>query len=184
MTEYEDIEESIPEEVADTREEREEAMETIQESLQTDPDTYSIIIQTKKHRTDVLKLFHKFDDTTQIAFMYESEGQNFYEVFLKEDSIFRREMLEDIESGILPESFIGMQIVLPEVYTIEESSLSPNNSLRPSDTSPSIQGEETSKTWGIQEYQTYNYFSELQAYTSQNQATNSTHINPNTKITI
>jgi hypothetical protein len=40
-------------------------------------------------------------------------------VLLKKDSIFVQEMLGDIKRGILPESFIGIQIVLPEVFAIE-----------------------------------------------------------------
>jgi len=59
-----------------------------------------------------------FDTETKIQEMYESEGKNYFEVFLAENSLFREEMLEDIESGILPENFLGVEIVLPEVFGI------------------------------------------------------------------
>jgi hypothetical protein len=51
--------------------------------------------------------------------MYSSGKQKYFEIFLQKDSLFRQEMLEDIESGILPESFVGMSIVMPEVFSLE-----------------------------------------------------------------
>ncbi len=156
VTQYEDIEETIPQEVASSQEQIEEAMETIQDSLETSSWDYSIIVQTELPVSKVKKRFHSFDTSTRVSFMYESWGQRVYEVFLEKDSIFRREMLEDIEKGILPESFIGIQIILPEVYSL----FSQNSSLQSKNTSSLIEGEDISRTWGIAEYQTYHHFSE------------------------
>jgi hypothetical protein len=50
--------------------------------------------------------------------MYSAGNEDYYEVSLEEDSIFRKEMLQDVEEGILPETFVGIEIVLPEVFGI------------------------------------------------------------------
>lgn len=74
--------------------------------------------------------------------MYEVSGENYFEVFLREDSIFRQEMMEDIDKGILPESFLGIKIVLPEVFSVFSSPLA---------------GENLAATWGIERYKAYNF---------------------------
>jgi hypothetical protein len=64
-----------------------------------------------------------FDDSLRIDFMYAADGENYFEVFFAPDSLFRQEMLTDIESGVLPASFIGVNIVSPEVFGIDEIQL-------------------------------------------------------------
>lgn len=145
VTPTENLEDTIDATVAQTQSEKKEALETIQESLETPSGDYSIIVKTEHSLTKTQELFTKFDDTTTISFLYETNSENYFEVFLREDSIFRQEMLEDIESGILPESFLGIQIVLPEVFSIF---------------SRDITGEDLSQTWGIERYKTYNFLPE------------------------
>ncbi|MDA9129244.1 S8 family serine peptidase [Candidatus Gracilibacteria bacterium] len=142
VTEYEDVEESIDSEVADTPAKLEDAMESIQDSMETESGDYSIIVRSTKTQSEVQKLFATFDTETRIEEMYESDGKNYFEVFLAEDSIFKQEMLEDIELGILPENFLGVEIILPEVFGINELNLD---------------GENISQTWGIEKYQSYKY---------------------------
>ncbi len=139
-TKTEDIEESISSEVADTAWEKAEAVETMQESLETNSGDYSIIMKTSYDRSTLKELFDKFDSDIQIDFLYDAEDQNYYEVFIDEDSIFRQEMLEDIEAGILPENFFGVEIVFPEVFSIWN-----------------LEGEDLTQTWWIEEYKTYEY---------------------------
>ena len=145
VTPTENLEDTIDAAIAQTQSEKKEALETIQESLETPSGDYSIIVKTEYSLTKTQELFAKFDDTTTISFLYETNSENYFEVFLREDSIFRQEMLEDIESGILPESFLGIQIVLPEVFSIF---------------SRDIAGEDLSQTWGIERYKTYNFLPE------------------------
>jgi len=154
-TEYEDVTDNISSEVANTPSEKADAVETIQESLETKSGDYSILIKTKYAKSQLKKLFDKFDTKIKLDLMYSDSGEDYYEVFIDEDSIFRQEMLEDIESGNLPENFFGVEIIFPEVFSIT------NNPLRPSDTSPSLQGEDIWVTWGIQQYKTYGYLDDI-----------------------
>lgn len=142
-TQYEDVEKNISSDVAKTTKEKKEAAKTIQDSLKSKNGDYSIIIRTKYSKSKVRKLFETFDPTIKLEKMYELDGETYFEVFIDKESIFRKEMLEDIESGILPETFIGIKIVLPEVYGISEISLV---------------GEDLTQTWGIEQYQSYKYF--------------------------
>jgi hypothetical protein len=56
-----------------------------------------LIIKTKKNYSQALKLFRKFDASARIDFLYANENVNYFEVFVKEDSLFKQEMLDDIE---------------------------------------------------------------------------------------
>lgn len=120
-TQYEDVEKNISSDVAKTSTDKKEAVKTIQNSLKNRNGDYSIIIRTKYSKSKVKKLFEAFDSTIKLEKMYEIDEESYFEVFIDKDSIFRQEMLEDIESGILPETFIGIKIVLPEVYGINTS---------------------------------------------------------------
>jgi hypothetical protein len=123
VTEYEDTTENISEEVADTPIEIQEAKETIQESLETQSGDYSIIVKTKHSEAKTKKLFHTFDKSIVLASLYSIDDLNYLEVTIPEDSLFRQEMLEDIESGILPETYLGIEVVLPEVFSIGSQAL-------------------------------------------------------------
>ena len=85
-------------------------MEAIQDSLETESGDYSIIVRSPRDLAYIMKMFASFDDDTKIESLYTADAKNYFEVFLGKDSIFRQEMLEDIESGILPESFVGIEI--------------------------------------------------------------------------
>ena len=162
ITEYEDVEDNINSEVADTPAEVEEALETIQDSMETESGDYSIIVRSTKTQTEVQSLFATFDTHTKIEEMYEADGKNYFEVFLAEDSLFREEMLEDIESWILPETFLWVEIVLPEVFGINVQSPSWEGDAWKAE--GALDWETLSQTWGIEHYQSYNYI------TSQKQA--------------
>ena len=157
VIEYEDVEDNIDSEVAGTPAEIEEALETIQESMETKTWDYSIIVRSNKSEWEVSKLFQTFDLNTRIEFMYESGGENYFEVFLDEDSIFRQEMLEDIESGILPEVFLWVEIILPEVFGINTPTQSWILSRPEEKGAISLMWEDISETWGIEKYKSYEY---------------------------
>ena len=132
--------------------------------METDSWDYSIIISSKKTLAQVQKLFATFDSGTQIDFMYESEWTKYFEVFLASDSIFRQEMLEDIESWILPENFLWVEIVFPEVFGINTttqswilSTLKGHRGLSEEKGSTNLTWEDISETWGIEKYKSYEY---------------------------
>ncbi|PIE84889.1 hypothetical protein CSA08_04855, partial [Candidatus Gracilibacteria bacterium] len=146
VTPYDDVEKNISKDVARTPKERKQALETIKDSLKTASGDYSLIIKSKYSKKKILNLFGKFDKNIFIKFMYNNDGEDYYEVFINEDSIFRNEMMSDIESGNLPESFLGIKIIIPEVFGI-------NN----------IQGEDIDITWGIKKYNTPEYIESLRS---------------------
>lgn len=145
ITPTEDIEDNIDETVASTASQKREALEVAKESLETSSGDYSIIVRSSYDSTKVISRFKTFDTTTKITELYEVSGKNYFEVFIDKDSIFRKEMLEDIENWVLPESFLGIEIVLPEVFSVFATDIS---------------GEDLSQTWGIERYKTYNFFEE------------------------
>lgn len=137
-TEYEDIEKNISSDVAASQKEKKQALEVIQDSLEDNNGDYSIIVKTKYSHQKAKKLFATFDEAIKMEEMYEVDGEKYYEVFIDKDSVFRKEMLEDIESGILPETFVGIKIVLPEVFGIG-----------------SLIWEDIWATWWVERYKTY-----------------------------
>ena len=144
------IEENIPEEIANTPEKKEQATQTIQDSLATTDGNYSIIIKTKYNQTQALQLFRKFDTNTTIEYLYSDAGKNYFEVFIKQDSLFRQEMLEDIENGDIPESFLWVEIVQPEVFSI---ALTQTLSLEgEGEEQVDLSWEQLNLTWWIQKY--------------------------------
>jgi len=120
VTQYEDVEENISSDVADTPQEIEEAKEAIQDSLETRSGDYSLIVKTKYSAEKTQKLFRTFDASATLEPLYEIGGKNYFEITIAEDSIFRQEMMEDIEQGILPESYLGIEVVQPEVFGVED----------------------------------------------------------------
>jgi len=143
VTDFEDTTDSIPRDVANTKKEKIEAADAITDSLETASWDYSIIVKTRYSKSKLRKTFDLFDTEIQIDRLYDHDDETYFEITMQEDSIFRQEMLEDISSWVLPETFLGIEIVLPEVFSIWEVSL---------------QGEDLTQTWGIEEYQSYKYF--------------------------
>ncbi|NDK08446.1 S8 family serine peptidase [Candidatus Gracilibacteria bacterium] len=150
VTEYENIDESIPKELAKTEESKEHAIDVIQNSLETKSGDYSLIIKTKFDKEKVIKTLSLFDEKLKVDFMYESEGDNYFEIAISDDSIFRKEMLEDIESGNIPESFLGITIIKPEVFGINELNIQEE-----------MIGENLESTRGVKLYDTTKYFNAL-----------------------
>jgi hypothetical protein len=70
VTEYEDIEDTIPSDVANTSQEIEDAMESIQDSLQGEDDDYSLIIKSAYTQDKIELIFEKFDDDTELEYLY------------------------------------------------------------------------------------------------------------------
>lgn len=140
-----DISEALPAEIQNNSAKKEIALETIQDSMQTTSGDYSIIVKTQYSQEKVEKLFHSFDSETRIEFLYENNSLSYFEVFLGAESIFKQEMMADISNGILPESFLGIEVILPEVFTLSETVIQ--------------SGENLSSTWGVEQYKAYNYLS-------------------------
>jgi len=57
--------------------------------------------------------------------LYNDDSKNYFEVLILKNSIFAQEILEDIQSGNIPESFLAIEIVKPEVFSISSPQPSP-----------------------------------------------------------
>jgi len=145
ITQFEDATQNIPNDIAGTYRERKNAAIALKDSLETRSWDYSIIVKTKYSKSKLKDTFALFDDDTKIEYLYDEGDSTYFEVFLREDSIFRQEMLEDIESWILPEKFLWVKIVLPEVFSISEVSL---------------EWEDISQTWWVERYAAFRYLDE------------------------
>lgn len=161
VTEYEDIEDNITQEVWNTLWEKEEAREILQDSLEWEDNDYSLIIKTKYSTKKVEKILWGFDESTSIELLYKSWKDKYFEILLQKDSLFSREILGDIDTGILPSSFGAMEIVQPEVFTINavKSAARVQKNL--------LKWEDLTHTWGVEKYQTYRYFTETKKASKQ-----------------
>lgn len=146
VTEYEDITQNISKDIASTPLQQEQAQEALQDTLETKNNDTRIIVRSTYTAQKVQDTFRSFDSEIGINFLYEEAGKNYFEILIKETSIFKQEMLPDIEQGILPESFIGIEVILPEIFSLSDISLS---------------GENITQTWGIEQYKSYEYFSDI-----------------------
>gem|GEM_PF-1457389 len=99
-------------------------------------EEYNLIIKTKLKKENVLKLLRKFDEKIRVDFMYLDEKNNFFELFINKQSIFALEMLDDIKNGNIPESFLGIEIVTPEVFGINTLSAESSKTLSPESSLP------------------------------------------------
>lgn len=64
----------------------------------------------------------------------------------------------DIENNILPESFIGIEVVQPEIFAIETETSQDANLLT---------GEDLTQTWGIEEYGVFSHLSDTKTASEQ-----------------
>jgi hypothetical protein len=96
ITEYEDIEKNIASDIVNTSTEIKQASKAMRDSLITETGDYSIFAKTKFHTNKLKNLFIKLDDTITLEFLYKSGKQNYYEIFIPKDSLFQKEMFEDI----------------------------------------------------------------------------------------
>ena len=141
MTKDNSLTESIDSSIATTKKEKVEALETIKESLE-DGDNYSLIVKSKLSQKTVLSRFKIFEITAKIDYIYSDSREKYFEIFIPKDWIFAIEMLGDLESWNIPEKFLWIEIVKPEVFSINDIDLS---------------WEDLWKTWGIEKFGTKKY---------------------------
>ncbi|MDC0506134.1 S8 family serine peptidase [Candidatus Gracilibacteria bacterium] len=171
VTEYSDVTDAISTEVAENRQEISQASNAITGSLETESGDYSIFVKTKLSITKLDKLFKKLDTTITIDFLYKSGKQNYYEVFILKNSLFQKEMLEDISSGTLPKAFLKVEVITPEVFLVEAdkdtkkkktklTAQQKAENKKQNKLKKLLTGEDLTQTWGVAELQTYNYFAD------------------------
>ncbi len=159
VTKYDDIKDNISDEVAKTKVEKKQALDTLQDSLKKD-DFYRLIIKTKENKNDLLKKYRKFDEKLKIDFLYSESKQNYYEFFVSNDSIFRKEILEDIGSWNIPDSFLWIEVVTPEVFTINNKEKTLSWILSPSQEKEAtniLNWENLDLTWWVSKFNPSSY---------------------------
>ena len=92
----------------------------MQESLTGERDIYTVMIRSKLSQTETQELFMTFDQEIKLQFLYEDAGKEYFELQVPKDSILSREIFSQIESGTIPEKFISVEFLLPELYLIGE----------------------------------------------------------------
>ena len=71
----------------------------------------------------------------KIKYIYSEKEINYFDIKISRNSVFDEEMLEDIESWLLPESFLWVNIVQPEIFKVWN-----------------LQWEQIDRTWWVREY--------------------------------
>jgi hypothetical protein len=69
VSDYEDIEKSLPASIAKNSKKAKKALEIMKQSTITKNGDYSLIIQTKKSQKKVKKIFSQLDETVKIKKM-------------------------------------------------------------------------------------------------------------------
>jgi hypothetical protein len=147
VTEYENIEDMLPKEVAQSKASRESATEVLQDSF-TNGERISLIVSSSFSLEKMLGLFRPFDESIKAEFLYQIDGENVFEVFITKTSIFAQEMLQDLQEGNVPESLLWIQLVKPEVFTIGEEM---------KETKIEITWEDLTQTWWVSRYNPSTY---------------------------
>lgn len=146
VTEYEDVTQNISKDIASTPLQQEQAQEVLQNTLETRSGDIRLMLRTKDSQEKLKSLLITFDPDIQVDFLYQMDQENYFELTLSEESLFAQEMLPDIKQGKIPESFISLEILSPELFSISQLDLS---------------GENISQTWGVEQYKTYQYFENI-----------------------
>ena len=129
----------IDEEIAPSLREKKQAYDTLKNSLKQEKN-YTLIVETNKNKNQVKSIFEKFEEKTKINYLYNNWKQKYYEVTLPEDWIFVEEILWQIEIWKIPENFLNIKIVKPEIYSINQTS-SLAQSEQTSPLAPLLRGE-------------------------------------------
>jgi len=153
VTQYNDSNENISEDIVTSASELREAKEVLQQSLKDENGDYTLIVRTKLNQKKFTNIFSKLDNKTEIEFLYTDEKQKYYELSFTDNSLLRQELMWDIDQTILPERFLGIEVVEPEIFSVEISSKQEQKLL---------QWENLENTWGIREYSSYTYIKDFQ----------------------
>ena len=152
LTPTTDVTENISSQIEVFKNDLEKAQNTLIDSLK-EWNKYNLMLKTKLTKEDILNLLNKFDKNISLNDMFEEEWYNYYEVIINENSILKKELLENIESWEVPSNFLWIEVIKPELLKIGDISIS---------------WEETDKLWGIKKYNTQKYLDKLSSKTKEN----------------
>jgi hypothetical protein len=64
------------------------------------------MLKTKQSEIETKTLLTKYDEEIQLKLLFNDEGDNYFELTLSEESKIRKELLEDVETGDLPNNLL------------------------------------------------------------------------------
>ncbi len=140
VSNYKNIEEWIDKKLKTKQ--KKKALKALQKSLKN-KGSYNLIIKTKLSKKNFLKKYKTFDSALDLKLLYKKGKNKYFELSISEDSILREELLDGIESGEFPESFLWVDVIKPEIFSIQEISL---------------EWEDISQTWWVEKYNLFRQF--------------------------
>lgn len=123
---------------------RGKALNSLKKSIRKWKD-YSFIIKTKFKKEEILNDYKIYDKSLEVNYLYSDWDKNYYEIIISNNSIFRNEIFENIDQDLIPEKFLWIDVVKPEIFSID-----------------SIQWENQELTRWVDSYKTYDYFWNLE----------------------
>lgn len=119
MTPYDDLTSGIPQGLAKTPQQKEDAKDTLKDSVSSEDD-FKVIVSAQKTLQQVQALVAPFDSTLKVELLYARGARNYFEITSSKDSPVGTELLADIDNGKVPESLLGLEVVKPELLGIED----------------------------------------------------------------
>lgn len=152
VTPTQDVTESISSQIDVPKKDLEKAQETLIDSLK-EWNKYTIMLKSKLTKEDILKLLNKFDKNISLNDMFEEDWLSYFELEILENSLLKKELLENIDSWEVPSNFLWIEVIKPELLKIWDISTS---------------WEEIDKLWWIKRYNTQKYLDKLSSKTKEN----------------
>lgn len=149
-----DVTDSISSQIDVPKKDLEKAENALIDSLK-DWNKYTLMLKSKLIKEDILKLLKKFDENISLSELFEEEGTYYYELTIKENSLLKKELLENIDIWEVPNNFLWIEIIKPELLKIGDEDISTS-------------WEEIDKLWWIKRYNTQKYLDTLSSKTKEN----------------
>lgn len=147
-----DVTETLADQIDISKKDMLKAENTLIDSLQNGDD-YVLMLKSKLSKENILSTLKKFDENISLNDMFEEDEYHYFELTIKENSLLKQELLENIDSGEVPNNFLWIEVVKPELLKISDIN---------------IWWEETDKLWWIKKYGVSKYQDILKNQTEKN----------------
>ncbi len=126
-----------------------------------DGKNYTLILKSKKSRKEILRTLERFNEWFTLDFMYSDWKNSLFELSIPKSSIFAQEILGDLKKGIIPEDFLWIEIVTPEVFSLIPESIWWEISQESFSGKGEVLYESFSNTWGVLKFSPESYLDQL-----------------------
>ena len=104
--------ENISSQIEVSKNELEKAQDTLIDSLK-EWNKYTLMLKSKLTKEDILKLLNKFDKNISLNDMFEEDGFSYFELEILENSLLKKELLENIDTWEVPSNFLWIEVIKP-----------------------------------------------------------------------